>query len=112
MPDISSVLKYEIARVVRKELRGQTLGLKTAVGAYRAEIAALKRCTHALEHKLRRLSKASAKVAPVVAKEVSPHKLRFRAKGLALQGRRLALSAQDCGLLVGASGQSKYTTPV
>jgi len=33
MPDISSVLKDEIARIARKELRGQTLGLKTAVGA-------------------------------------------------------------------------------
>jgi hypothetical protein len=83
MPDIASVLKDAIARVARKELRGETLGLKTAVGAYRAEIAALKRCTHALEHELRRLSKASAKVAPVIANEVSSRRLRFRAKGLA-----------------------------
>ncbi len=35
-------------------------------------------------------------------------KLRFTAKGLASQRRRLGLSALDCGLLVGASGQSIY----
>jgi len=109
MPNIASVLKSEIARVARKEVRGETLGLKAAVSACRAEIALLKRRTEVLEKELRRLNKASAKAAPVAAKEVSPQKLRFSAKGLASQRRRrLGLSADDCGLLVGASGQSVY----
>jgi len=108
MPNIASVLKSEISRVARKEVRGEILGLKKAVGAYRAEIAALKRRTQALEQELRRLSKASAKAAPVAASEVSSQSLRFSAKGLASQRQRLALSANDCGLLVGASGQSIY----
>jgi DNA-binding transcriptional regulator YiaG len=108
MPNIASILKSEIARVARKEVRGETLGLKKAVVAYRAAIAALKRRTEALEKELRRLSKASAKAAPVAASEVSPQKLRFSAKGLASQRKRLGLSADDCGLLVGASGQSIY----
>jgi len=108
MPNIASILKSEISRVARKEVRSETLGLKKAVGAYRTEIAALKRRTQALEQQLRRLSKAGAKVAPVVANEVSAHTLRFSAKGLASQRQRLALSAHDCGLLVGASGQSIY----
>jgi DNA-binding transcriptional regulator YiaG len=34
--------------------------------------------------------------------------LRFSAKGLASQRQRLALSAEDCGLLLGTSGQSVY----
>jgi DNA-binding XRE family transcriptional regulator len=106
MPNIASILKSEIARVARKEVRGETLGLKNAVGAYRAEIAALKRRSEALEKELRRLSKASAKVAP--ASEVSSKTLRFSAKGLSSQRRRLGVSADDCGLLVGASGQSIY----
>ena len=77
-------------------------------GAHRAEIAALKRLTLAPEQELRRLNKARAKVAPVVAMEVSPQEVRFSAKGLASQRQRLALSADDCGLLLGASGQSIY----
>jgi len=108
MPNIASILKSEISRVARKEVRGETLGLKKAVSEYRAEIAALKRRTRTLEQELHRLSKASAKVAPVVANEEPSHRLRFSAKGLAAQRQRLALSAHDCGLLVGVSGQSIY----
>jgi DNA-binding transcriptional regulator YiaG len=108
MPNIASILKSEISRVARKEVRGETLGLKGAVSAYRAEIAALKRRTQALEQELRHLSKASAKIAQVVAKEVSSRTLRFSAKGLASQRRRLGLSADNCGLLVGTSGQSIF----
>jgi DNA-binding transcriptional regulator YiaG len=108
MPNIASVLKSEIARVARKEVRGETLGLKGAVSAWRAEIAALKRRTEALEKELRLLNKASARAEPVAASEVSSKALRFSPKGLASQRRRLGLSADDCGLLVGAAGQSIY----
>lgn len=84
------------------------MGLKRAVSAYRAEIAALKRRTQAREQVLHRLGKGHCG-APVVAIEVSSHALRFRAKGLASERHRLALSADDYELLVGASGQSVCT---
>lgn len=108
VPNIASVLKSEIARVARKEVRGETLGLKKAVSAYRAEIAALKRRTRALEQELRRQIKSRSTVALVSADEESSRSLRFSAKGLASQRKRLGLSAHDCGLLIGASGQSVY----
>jgi DNA-binding XRE family transcriptional regulator len=108
MANIASLLKTEISRMARKEVRAETMSLKKAVGVYRAEIAALKRRTQALELELRHLSKAHAKAAPVEAQPQPAQKLRFTAKGLASQRRRLGLSALDCGLLVGASGQSIY----
>lgn len=108
MPNIASALKSEIARVARKEVRAETQSLKKAVGAYRAEIAALKRRAQVLEQELRRLSRASEKAAPVVADEASARSVRFSAKGLASQRQRLGLSVGDCGLLLGASGQSIY----
>jgi DNA-binding transcriptional regulator YiaG len=108
MANIASLLKAEISRVARKEVRADTLGLKKAVGVYRAEIATLKRRAQALELELRRPSKAHAKAVPVKAQAQPAQKLRFTAKGLASQRRRLGLSAQDCGLLVGASVQSIY----
>ena len=40
--------------------------------------------------------------------ETEIQKIRFSAKGLAAQRKRLGLSASDIGLLVGASGQSVY----
>lgn len=109
MANIASLLKSEIARVARKEVRGETAALKKAVSAYRSEIAALKRRAHALESELRRLGKSAGKQAAAPAEgEESSRALRFSPKGLASQRKRLGLSAQDCGLLVGASGQSIY----
>ena len=79
------------------------------MSAYRAEIAALKRRPQALEQELRRLSKTGIKAAPAAAaEEPSQDVLRFSAKSLAAQRQRLGLSADDCGRLVGASGQSIY----
>jgi DNA-binding transcriptional regulator YiaG len=108
MPNIASVLKSEIARVARKEVRVESLGLKKATSTFRTEIAALKRRVQALELELRRMSKATAKVAALVAQEAPDQKLRFSARGLASQRQRLGLSAEDCGRLLGASGQSIY----
>jgi len=110
MTNVASVLKNEISRVARKELRSETAALKKAVSTYRSEIAALKRRTQALEQALRRLSRAGTRAqAPEADDAQEPSsKLRFSAKGLASQRRRLGLSAHDCGLLVGASGQSVY----
>ena len=64
MPNIASLLKSEISRVARKEVRNELLGLKKASVAYRAEIAALKRRVQALEQALRRLSRPSTRVTP------------------------------------------------
>jgi DNA-binding transcriptional regulator YiaG len=108
MANLASLLKSEISRMARKEVRAETLGLKKVVGVYRAEIAALKKRAQALEAEVRRLSKAHAKAAPVETPVQPAQKLRFTAKGLASQRRRLGLSAHDCGLLVGTSGQSIY----
>jgi DNA-binding transcriptional regulator YiaG len=110
MPNIASLLKSEIARVARKEVRGETLHLKKAVSTYRSEIAQLKRRAQALEQQLRRLSKRAGKAEPRANghDEASEQPFRFSAKGLASHRKRLGLSAHDCGLLLGASGQSVY----
>ena len=109
MANIASLLKSEISRVARKEVRGETAGLKKAISSYRSEIAALKRRAQALETELRRLGRAASRSAPAAARDDGPTRAqRFSAKGLASQRKRLGLSAQDCGLLVGASGQSIY----
>ena len=107
MSNIASVLKSEIARMARKEVRAETQGLRKAASTHRAEIAALKRRTQDLERELRRLSEARTKTA-ASGEEKPTIALRFSAKSLASQRRRLGLSVSDCGLLVGASAQSIY----
>ena len=108
MANIASLLKSEISRVARKEVRGEVAGLKKAVSSYRSEIAALKRRAATLESELRRLGKATARALPAAAEEPAARAQRFSPKGLASQRKRLGLSALECGLLVGASGQSIY----
>ena len=108
MPNIASVLKLEIARIARKEVRAQTLGLKKIVTAGRSEIAALKRRSAKLEQEVRRFRRRAGSDRSAADAGQSPKAPRFSAKSLASQRRRLQLSAQDCGLLIGASSQSVY----
>lgn len=110
MANIGSIFKSEISRLARKELRGAVGGLKKSANAHRSEIAALKRRIQTLEQALRRLSKDRANTAPAAADDdgTPGATLRFSAKGLASQRKRLGLSAHEVGLLVGASSQSVY----
>jgi len=114
MPDIASVFKAEITRLARKELRGDSGGLKKTVAAQRADIADLKRRVQALEAMVKRLARSldaeqkRSRPAPSEAAESEPSGLRFRAAGMAANRKRLGLSAADFGLLVGATGQSIY----
>lgn len=107
MPDIASVLKSEIARIARREIRAEIDSLKKAVGTCRSEIAALKRRAQTLEQELKRVLKAGSNSQPP-ENDSAEKKLRFSSKGLAKQRQRLGLSAEAVGVLVGASGQSVY----
>jgi DNA-binding transcriptional regulator YiaG len=109
MPNIASILKEEIARVARKEVRRETTALKKAAATYRSEIAALKRRAAETERQLRAVSKSGRPAAPAAANDESiPEGTRFSAKSLAAHRKRLGLSAADLGLLMGASTQSIY----
>ncbi len=109
MPNIASMLKEEISRVARKEIRRETIILKKHSATHRAEIASLKRRLAELERGLRAVSKSSSPPAKLAANDESiPEGVRFSAKSLTAHRKRLGLSAADLGLLMGASGQSIY----
>ncbi|MGJ7608363.1 helix-turn-helix domain-containing protein [Variovorax sp. LT1R20] len=111
MPNIASILKAEISRVARKEVRAEIDILKKASANHRASIAALRRQVSALEKELRRAAKGSARRAPAddadAAGESAP-KRRFSAARLAAHRGKLGLSAASYGKLVGVSGQTIY----
>lgn len=112
MPNLALILKSEIARIARKELRAQVPTLKKSLAELRSDVAELKRRNKALETALGRMVRSGAARVQAPANEAEAETegsgLRFSAKGLASQRARLGLSAQECGLLVGASGQSIY----
>jgi DNA-binding transcriptional regulator YiaG len=112
MPNIASVLKSEIARVARKEVKGDMQELKKATAQYRSHIAGLRRRIAELEREMKRLGRATSRAAPA-ADDGAEGKdgrsgLRFSAKGLAAQRKRLGLSAAAVATLLGVSGQSIY----
>lgn len=109
MPNIASVLKAEISRVARKDARAESQPLKKASAQYRSDIAALKRRVLALEKQLGRLARSGRKSAPDPAEEEgSSGGLRFSAKGLVAQRRRLGLTAAAAARLLDVSVQSVY----
>lgn len=111
MPDITSILKAEIARVARKEVRAEIENLKKASTSYRSAIADLRRQVSALEKAIRIASKSGAR--PAVAEtpdeaDGTDTKRRFSATRLAAHRAKLALSAASYGSLIGVSGQTIY----
>jgi hypothetical protein len=109
MPNIASLLKSEISRIARKEVRAETEALKKQSVQHRAHIAALRRQIADLEKLLRGQSRG-ARVALSVAADGDSGiaGLRFRSKGFATHRERLGLSAAEAGALLGVSGQTIY----
>ncbi|NML45943.1 helix-turn-helix domain-containing protein [Ramlibacter sp. G-1-2-2] len=108
MPNVASVLKDEIARVARKELRAEIEPLKRASALHRSSIAALKREIAALQKQLKMASRASAKAQDQEDGDVEGPRRRFSAARLAAHRKKLGLSAAEYGKLAGVSGQSIY----
>jgi DNA-binding transcriptional regulator YiaG len=109
MANIATLLKQEISRLVRKELKTETESLKKASGRYRAEIAELKRRVATLEQQLKSVERQSRKQAPQAVQSTdSGEKVRFRADGLKKHRDRLGLSAPALASILGVSAQTIY----
>ena len=108
MSNIAALLKAEISRISRREIRSQVQPLRKASAAYRREIAALKREVQNLRRQTSLLAKRTAKPAEAAAANASTPPLRFVAKGLRSLRNRLGLSAPDLARLLGVSDQSIY----
>lgn len=111
MPNIAAVLKTEIARIARKEVRGQTEEFRKSSAQYRSHIAALRKRIDELERQMKRVGKSTGRSAPAAAAESDDGQgtsRRFSATRLAAQRQKLGLSAADFATLLGVSGQSVY----
>jgi len=107
MTTFANQLKSEIARIAKKETRAETQQLKKASAQYRSDIAELKRHISVLEATVKKLQKNQPK--PVLKVEKVPATaLRFRAGGFATLRKKLGLSAEQMGKLIGVSAQSIY----
>lgn len=112
MSDIQKLLRAEISRLARREIRSEIDSLKKASAQQRSAIAELRRQVDLLQRQVKQLSKLSAKGAaePAEANTESGGQpaRRFSASRLAAHRAKLGLSAAAYGQLVGVSGQSIY----
>jgi DNA-binding transcriptional regulator YiaG len=108
MPNIGTLLKEEISRLSRKEIRRQIEAVRKASAQYRRSIAALKRQAGKLERQIARLEGSVFDKPRATASSAAAKRVRFVAKGLRSQRERLGLSAADYSKLVGVSSQSIY----
>jgi len=107
MSTLIAVMKDEIRRIARKEIRAATAGLKKDQTTFRKAVAGLRR--QAKEHRsaIRQLLHVATKQAKLVAlapEAAEGSKARVTAKGVRAQRKKLKLSQAQFGKLVGVSG--------
>src|SRR5262249_41478493 len=100
-----TLLKTEISRLARKEVRREVGPLRKAAAGYRREIAQLKRTLVSLDRRTKQIANVRPSKQPDVDQE---RPIRFVAKGLVSLRKRLGLSADELARLLGVSMQSVY----
>lgn len=109
MPNLQAVLREEIQRLARREVRSELAATKKAVSRYRREIAELKRVQGDLVQRLEYLeSREAERLKAGPAKEEPPKGTRFSAKALEKRRTRLGLTREEFASLAGVSAVTVY----
>jgi len=109
MPDVASVLRDEISRLARKEIRQQVGPLKTTITDLRRKVSALNTEVTAIQKKLTFLEKQEKRRLEDAPEEAPAKAVRFSPKWVKADRQRLGLSAKDYGSLVGVSSLTIYS---
>jgi DNA-binding transcriptional regulator YiaG len=111
MPDFANVLREEVRRLARREIRKETSVLRRASAQYRRDIARLKKDLQAAERRVALLESAARKqrkAEPDSGANGVADGRRFSSKGVRTHRERLGMSAADYGALMGVSGNTVY----
>jgi DNA-binding transcriptional regulator YiaG len=110
MPNIAAVLKDEIRRLARREIKAETGSTKQAVAQYRGDIAKLKRTVQAQQKEIAFLKVQERKRLgqPQAAAAGALEGVRFSVRSVRAQRQRLGLSREDFGKLIGVSPLTIY----
>lgn len=108
MPNIAVAFREEITRLARREIRRQTAAMRKGSAQFRRDIAALKRHAAELKSKLVRLERRGDGNGGLQSNESMPGRIRFSARSVVAQRKRLEVSAADYGKLIGVTGHTIY----
>lgn len=108
MPNIASVLKDEITRLARKEIRPTLEKTRKAASLHRRELAALKGQVSDLKRQVTALEKASRSAQVPSQPTDAVESVRFVPKGLTSTRKRLGLSVAELAKMMSVSDQTIY----
>ena len=108
MSNIAAVLRQEIIRLARKEARAVAKSLQKASGQYRKDIAELKRANTKANAEIKRLQRQVGNDAAAPIAEAPAEKVRYSAASVVAQRKRLGLSADAFGKLIGVTSRTIY----
>lgn len=109
MPNIAKVLKEEIRRISRSEIKAETASLRKDNARLKRDVAALKRETTKLQKNIELLrSEFSRTAETVIPDQEELRKMRITGKMIKKLRDRLKLTQTEFGQLMGVSGQSVY----
>jgi DNA-binding XRE family transcriptional regulator len=111
MPNIQQVLKEEIARVARKEIKVATDKLNQDNTALKKSVSSLKKQVASLERETAKLSKATGKATadqPKADEDSEEKRFWISGKGVRRLRAKLGLTQVELAKLVGVSGQAVY----
>ena len=104
MPNVASVLKQEITRLAKKQVREHIGPLKKSNADLKRAIAALKRENKELQRRLAGIEKRTTRQsASTPAESSTARQIRFSPGWVAKDRARLELSRKDYAALVGVS---------
>jgi DNA-binding XRE family transcriptional regulator len=110
VPDIARLLKDEIRRVTRKELKQTASELKQSNVALRRAVSDLKQRVGKLEREKKRLTRGLERqgvATPPEAVEEAP-RLRATSNTIRMLREKLGLTQAELAVLLGVTGQSVY----
>lgn len=108
MPNLASLLKSEISRVARKQIRDEIEPLKKSLSSARSEIVSLKQQVKGLQAELKSVRRATRPQLAETSEAAASPQIRFRASTMKAHRQKVGLSAKDYGRLIGASELSVY----
>jgi len=109
MSNIAKALSQEITRLARKEARSLGRPLSKASARFRTDIAALKRENAKLHSEIVRLQRQASKGDAAPTTEAPAEKVRYSAASVKAQRKRLGLSADAFGKIIGVTGHTIFS---
>ena len=108
MPNLAAVMKEEIRRLARSEVKAETATSKRLVALHRKDISELKRQVRDLSREVAYLRRQEQKSVGTASATEPAVVLRFSPGWVEAHRHRLQLSAADYGHLVGVSALTIY----